>query len=70
MESKLESLVARLETATVKLESMAKGGSGVAATTEASGAASVTAFDTVIFGTLKPFLDYSNTIGGVVKEQV
>ena len=70
MEAKLENLVSRLETATVKLESMAKGGNAPAAAAETGGAASVTAFEQVIFGALKPFLDHSNAIGGPVQEQV
>ena len=68
MEAKLESLVNRLETATVKLESLAKGGAPAAV--EAGGAASVTAFETVVVGALKPFLEHSKAIGGPVNEQV
>jgi len=74
MAANLEALVARLEVATSRLESLAaSGGVGGAAAGGADAGASseaLEAFDALVNGTLKTFLDLSAKIGGEVKEQV
>jgi len=75
MAANLEALVARLEVATSRLESLAASGGvggGAAAGGADAGASSeaLEAFDALVNGTLKTFLDLSAKIGGEVKEQV
>ena len=67
----LDQLVARLESATGRLEALAggaPGGSG-ATSSEPTGEA-VSAFDEIVSGPLKNLVDASQKIGGEIHEQV
>lgn len=65
----LDQLIARLEIATSKLESLAGGAGGSTSAAPAEVGAMVEAFDEIINGPLKKFVEASNAIGGEIKEQ-
>ncbi|KCV70230.1 hypothetical protein H696_02560 [Fonticula alba] len=70
----LESLIARLEVATTRLEALASGsgpaaGAAAGGDFDASSSEMITAYDDIINGALKTYLSLSSTIGGLVKDQ-
>jgi adenylyl cyclase-associated protein len=71
MDEKLQLLIQRLETATIKLEGLTSGSSVSSANSSSSGAyhVALSAFDSIINGPLKQYLDLSDEIGGLVKDQ-
>jgi len=77
-ESNLDNIIKRLETATIRLEELAKnsnfGQSGSAAADSAGDASdntpAIQAFDDIMNGSVQKFIELSNSIGSPVKEQV
>jgi hypothetical protein len=72
MDAKLNSLIQRLEAATLKLEGLAAGSSVNSTTLTPSGTnhPALAQFDALVSGIVKSFLEKSAHIGGLVQEQV
>jgi len=66
----LDQLIARLEVATSKLEALAGGiGGGSSSGAPAEVGAAVEAYDEIVSGPLRKFVEAANSIGGEIKEQ-
>jgi len=76
-ESNLDNIIKRLETATIRLEELAKNSNFVQSSSGASDSAAgasdntpaIQAFDDIINGSVQKFIELSNNIGSPVKEQ-
>lgn len=75
MDEKLQSLIQRLESVTIKLEKFTSSGTITNPTTATESNSSngnhpaLLAFESIVNGSLKQYLNLSTSIGGLVKDQ-